>query len=67
MITLTINGKKEKMKFPISLLDYLATQEVNLLLIAVGYNGQVIHRNHWHKVVLNGDDVVDIVQMVGGG
>ena len=67
MTTLTVNGKRQELESPMGLLDFLAARQVAQRMVAVGYNGEVVHRDHWHEVVLKEGDVVDIVQMVGGG
>lgn len=67
MVTLTINGKRESFAGPIALPELLDRRQVNRRMVAVGYNGEVVHRDHWDEVVLKESDVVDIVQMVGGG
>ena len=67
MITLTVNGKKETFEGPTGLPELLDRRQVNRTMVAVGYNGQVVHRDHWGEVVLGEGDALDIVQMVGGG
>ena len=67
MITLTINGKKESLQKPTALLDYLSGRVDLERRVAIGYNGDVVHRTHWGTVVLKEGDILDIVHMVGGG
>ena len=67
MITLTVNGKKETLDRPTGLLDFLGALDVKQEMVAVGHNGEVVHRDHWGEVLLGEGDVVDVVQMVGGG
>jgi sulfur carrier protein len=67
-LTLTVNGKPERLNGPTPLLDYLERR--GLLggrRIAIGYNGEVVHRDHWREVTLRKGDMLDIVHMVGGG
>jgi len=67
-ITVTINGRKQALDGPTRLLDLL--QARGLLggrPIAIGYNREVVHRDHWGEVVLKEGDALDIVHMVGGG
>ena len=66
-ITLTINGKRESLEAPTGLADFLSARLDPKRMVAIGYNGQVVHRQDWDKVVLSEGDVVDIVHMVGGG
>ena len=67
MITLTVNGKKESFEGPTALSVLLEARQVERKMVAIGYNGQVVHRDDWGTVLLDEGDVVDIVQMVGGG
>lgn len=67
MITLTINGKRESLEAPTPLADFLRSRLDPARMVAIGYNGQVVHRQEWDKVVLGEGDKLDIVHMVGGG
>lgn len=67
-IIVTINGKKETLDGQTPLLDLLKAR--GLLggrPIAIGYNHGVVHKDHWHEIVLKEGDTLDIVHMVGGG
>ena len=67
MIALTINGKSETLAEPMPLVELLDSRDANRKGIAIGHNGDVVHRDHWHQIVLQEGDVLDIVHMVGGG
>lgn len=67
MITVTVNGKTHALARPTLLLSFLDANHVEQKMIAIGRNGQVIHRDQWPTVQLEDGDVLDIVQMVGGG
>ncbi len=67
MITLTVNGKKQTLDGATGLVQFLDIRGVNRKMIAIGINGEVVHRDRWPQVVLKDGDVVDIVHMVGGG
>ena len=67
MIALTINGKPEILGEPIPLLDLLESRNANRKGIAIGHNGDVVHRDRWNQIVLREGDILDIVHMVGGG
>ncbi len=67
MITLTVNGKKRELDSPTLLPEFLEAQGMTERRIAVGYNGEVVHKDHWGEIVLGDRDVLDVVQMVGGG
>ena len=66
-ISLTVNGKQEELITPTRLTDYLHTRIEKGRMVAIGYNGEVVHRDHWTDVVLKQGDVLDVVHMVGGG
>lgn len=67
MITLQVNGKPRDIDEGLDLQSYLATIDVNMRFIAVGYNGQVIRKEDFEKVQLNPGDALEIVRPVGGG
>jgi len=67
VIHLTVNGKPQALEQSLTLSAYLAHKQLEGKMIAIGLNGEVVHRNRWSAVTLNEGDVVDIVQMVGGG
>ena len=67
MITLQVNGKPREIDAGLNLQSYLATIDVNMRFIAVGYNGQVIRKEDFEKVQLNPGDALEIVRPVGGG
>lgn len=66
-IALRINGKQVDLEAPTRLLDYLTRLGVDPRAVAVEHNGEIIERDRYPEVVLQADDVVEIVRMVGGG
>lgn len=67
MITLKVNGKPREIEDGLDLQSYLATIDVNLRFIAVGYNGQVVRKEDFGGVKLHPGDALEIVRPVGGG
>ena len=67
MMTLTVNGKPREVDEGLDLQSYLATIDVNMRFIAVGYNGQVIRKEDFPAVKLSPGDTLEIVRPVGGG
>jgi sulfur carrier protein len=67
MITLQVNGKPRDIDEGLNLQSYLATIDVNMRFIAVGYNGQVLRKEDFPAVRLNEGDALEIVRPVGGG
>ena len=67
MITLKVNGKPREIDDELDLQSYLATIDVNMRFIAVGYNGQVVRKEDFGNVKLHPGDALEIVRPVGGG
>lgn len=67
MITLKVNGKPREIEDGLDLQSYLATIDVNMRFIAVGYNGQVVRKEDFEAVKLHPGDALEIVRPVGGG
>ena len=67
MIALTINGQRREMDGPTPLLDFLRAYGVDLRFVAVAYNGEVLDRESFSRIVLDEGDVVEVVRPVGGG
>ncbi len=67
MITLKVNGKPREIDEGLDLQSYLATIDVNMRFIAVGYNGQVVRKEDFGNVKLHPGDALEIVRPVGGG
>lgn len=67
MITLKVNGKPREIAEGLDLQSYLATIDINMRFIAVGYNGQVVRKEDFGAVRLRAGDALEIVRPVGGG
>ena len=67
MINLMVNGKPREAEDDIDLEKYLATFDVNLRFVAVGYNGEVIKKENFSGITLANGDTLEIVRPVGGG
>lgn len=50
-----------------SLLDYLQQQNYDIGKIAVERNGQIVPKEKYETTILEDEDVIEIVQFVGGG
>ena len=62
----TINGKIEKIS-AISLLDYLEKNKYRIDRIVVEYNGEIIKKDKFSKIMIQDKDSIEIVSLVGGG
>lgn len=66
-LTLTVNGEEKQCLPNTTLPQFLEQQGMNPKLVAVEYNGQILHRQHWTTTVIAHDDNLEVVTIVGGG
>jgi len=66
-LTLTVNGEAKQCSPNTSLPQFLEQQGMNPKLVAVEYNGQILHRQHWLTTTIANDDNLEVVTIVGGG
>jgi sulfur carrier protein len=62
-----LNGDRRPCATPIALLDFLSQHHLNPRLIAIEYNGEILHRQFWPTTQLQQGDRLEIVTIVGGG
>lgn len=62
-----VNGEPHTCTSATPLLDFLAQLGLNPRLIAVEYNGEILHRQFWPQTRLQSGDRLEIVTIVGGG
>lgn len=66
-INVQVNGESHTCTESISLPKLLTQLDLNPRLIAIEYNGEILHRQYWQDTKLNSDDRLEIVTIVGGG
>ncbi len=66
-ITLKINGEPYSCNSPLQLPELLTQLNLNPRLIAIEYNGEILHRQYWSETNLQDGDRLEIVTIVGGG
>jgi sulfur carrier protein len=67
LITLQVNGEPRQCP-PETLLPDLLTQiGMNPRLVAVEYNGEILHRQFWTETKIQAGDRLEVVTIVGGG
>ena len=66
-IQLSVNGKVANCPPQTLLPDYLQQIGMNPRLVAVEYNGEILHRQFWPETYLQTGDRLEIVTIVGGG
>jgi sulfur carrier protein len=67
LITLQVNGEAHDCKEGILLPDLLTHMGLNPRLVAVEYNGEILHRQYWSETSMQSGDRLEIVTIVGGG
>ncbi len=67
MITIQVNGKPVTCAAAIPLFSLLAELALNPRLIAIEYNGEILHRQFWETCQMEEGDRLEIVTIVGGG
>lgn len=66
-IAVWVNGDRCPCPTPVILPDFLTDQGFNPRLIAVEYNGEILHRQFWPETYLKDGDRLEVVTIVGGG
>lgn len=66
-IHLTVNGEPQTCSPQTPLPDYLQQIGMNPRLVAVEYNGEILHRQFWDSTLLQAGDRLEVVTIVGGG
>jgi sulfur carrier protein len=66
-ITVQVNGEPRTCSPHTSLPQLLEQLGLNPRLVAVEYNGEILHRQFWSQTQMKEGDKVEIVTIVGGG
>ncbi|HEY9667354.1 MAG TPA: sulfur carrier protein ThiS [Coleofasciculaceae cyanobacterium] len=66
-ITLQVNGETRTCPSQTQLPQLLEQLGLNPRLVAVEYNGEILHRQFWSQTQMQEGDKVEIVTIVGGG
>ncbi len=66
-ITLQVNGEPKTCPPHTSLPVFLEQLGLNPRLVAVEYNGEILHRQFWETTEMQTGDRLEIVTIVGGG
>ncbi|NJM28115.1 MAG: thiamine biosynthesis protein ThiS [Pseudanabaena sp. RU_4_16] len=67
MINLQVNGNSKTCAQNINMPQLLSFLGLNPRLVAVEYNGEILHRQFWDDTILKDGDCLEIVTIVGGG
>lgn len=66
-ITLKVNGEPRQCPSGTPLPQCLERLGFNPRLIAVEYNGEILHRQFWAETQMQEGDTLEVVTIVGGG
>ena len=66
-INLQLNGREQACKSDLNMPELLLSLGLNPHLVAVEYNGEILHRQFWDETYLQAGDRLEIVTIVGGG
>lgn len=66
-ITLQVNGETRTCAARTPLTDVLQQLGFNPRLVAVEYNGEILHRQFWTETQMQQGDRLEVVTIVGGG
>ena len=66
-IALEVNGEKRNCAIDTPLPELLEQLGLNPRLIAVEYNGEILHKQFWETTIIQQGDILEVVTIVGGG
>ncbi|MEM8722217.1 MAG: sulfur carrier protein ThiS [Cyanobacteria bacterium P01_G01_bin.39] len=66
-IKIQVNGEPHTCVAATALPELITELGLNPRLIAVEYNGEILHRQYWAKTLMQSGDRLEIVTIVGGG
>ena len=62
-----VNGNEVECVAGMSLLQLFTQLGMNPKLVAIEYNGEILHRQFWTETVIAHGDVLEVMTIVGGG
>ena len=66
-INIQVNGESVNCSPELKLPALLTQMGLNPRLLAVEYNGEILHRQYWDRQEIQPGDRLEIVTIVGGG
>jgi sulfur carrier protein len=66
-IALQVNGETRNCATETPLPELLKQLGLNPRLVAVEYNGEILHKQFWETTQMQEGDILEIVTIVGGG
>lgn len=62
-----INGEDIILDGQVSIATVITTRKINPEAVMVEYNGAILSKENWDRVLLKETDILEIVSFVGGG
>lgn len=66
-VKLQVNGEVKSCEANLTLPIFLEKLGMNPRLVAVEYNGEILHRQFWETTLIKEGDRLEVVTIVGGG
>jgi thiamine biosynthesis protein ThiS len=66
-VVITLNGERYELERPLSVIDLLATLDIDHRRVAIEHNLIILKRHAFPEVMVGEGDTVEIVNFVGGG
>jgi sulfur carrier protein len=66
-IALQVNGETRNCAIGTPLPELLEQLGLNPRLVAVEYNGEILHKQFWQTTQMQAGDILEVVTIVGGG
>ena len=67
MAKIQLNGKKITIKPKITIFDLLKRFKLDNKKVAIELNGNIVPNYNYKKKILKNNDIVEVVQFIGGG
>ena len=67
MAKIQINGKKVNLKNTISILELVKKYKLTKKAVAIELNGKILPKNKYNVTKLKDQDIIEMVQFIGGG
>tara|TARA_Y100000590_G_scaffold290216_1_gene326658 strand:+ start:5907 stop:6125 length:219 start_codon:yes stop_codon:yes gene_type:complete len=67
MAKIQLNGSSYEINNGTSLNELLNKLKIKKDKVAIEVNGEIVEKKKYHKLILNGNDKVEIVHFIGGG
>jgi sulfur carrier protein len=66
-VVLQVNGESRRCAIGTPLAELLKQLGLNPRLVAVEYNGEILHKQFWDTTLIQEGDILEVVTIVGGG